>query len=288
MIDRARTRWGKPRRWAGEAGSLERLEVPGHEPDGFHQDTNSPVLGPVVSRGGQADVFALGRFSVLRVDKKGTYSTTERAILAWQATQRGGGPVPAFCKVVEVGGHVGIAMERLEPEHLLCRLGRSPWIVRRVGRIMGNVHAALHEIPGPRDLPAPNDIVLERLAHYGLCLPKVRSMLMPFNTGPRQLLHGDFNPANLLRHPGSRRWLAVDWGSAMCGDPAADVAMTLVMIRYGSPPGSAPVIVRRLAPMGRSLLAAAYLREYLRHRALNRDAVRAWQLVWASLRSLDA
>ncbi|WP_416971097.1 phosphotransferase family protein [Streptomyces sp. 4F14] len=66
-------------------------------------------------------------------------------------------------------------------------------------------------------------------------------------TGNR-LLHGDFNPANLLRRPATGVWLTVDWSGAARGCPAADAALTLVTIARGAAPTATPRWARAAAP----------------------------------------
>jgi Phosphotransferase enzyme family len=238
-------------------------------------------LGPRIAAGYEADVHLLGESMVLRVERDHPGKTTERALLALRTAQLHGAPVPRSARSITVCGRSGIAMERLESANLLQHLGHCPWLVQSAGRLMGSIHAEIHRISGPVSLPSPQDTVLGQGLHNeaGVALPKPPVM----RSKDRKLLHGDFTPANLLRHACSRRWLVVDWGGALSGDPEADVALTLAAIRLGAPPAAASVIVRGLAPVGRRLLASCYLREYLRHGRLDYSAVREWISIWCFL-----
>lgn len=243
------------------------------------------TLGRLLAEGHDAEVYRLDRRTIFRGDKVPRASSVERTLSALRAAQEYGAPVPAFSAPLSVAGRAGVMMELLEPRHLLDRLGRIPWSVHSVGRTMGSVHAALHGVPAPTSLPSLRDLMFGRIASSSLSSPLRRSLesLVRLLPDGAQLLHGDFNPANLLRRPTSRRWLAVDWSGASCGDPAADVAYTLVMIARGALPSSASGLLTIGAPIGRLLLASAYLSEYQRHRALDLCAVRAWQSIWCAV-----
>lgn len=246
-----------------------RLEIPVND----LEFSTLPRLGELIGRGCEADVYSLSESMVFRAERVHPGRTTARALLALEAAHRGRVPVPKHARSMTVAGRPGIAMERLEPTNLLQHLGRWPWLVHSVGRFMGRTHAEMHRIPGPVDLPSLQEVAFNADRAE---LPK------PPTTRRKdgKLLHGDFTPANLLRHPPSKRWVIVDWGGALSGDPEADVALTLVAISTGAPPETVSPLVRNLAPVGRRLLGSCYLREYLRYGGLDCGAVREWARFW--------
>ena len=97
-----------------------------------------------------------------------------------------------------------------------------------------------------------------------------------------RLLHGDFHPANLLR--GTNGYVVIDWTNGMRGDPAADVARTILLLGGGKLADGTPVVVRVLAPLVRRSLLASYLGAYARELPLDRDLVDRWLPVWAAAR----
>jgi hypothetical protein len=247
-------------------------------------DSALPWLGPRIAGGCEADVYLLGESMVFRAERDHPGKTTERALLALGTARLRGAPVPRFARSITVGGRPGIAMERLESASLLQRLGHRPWLVQSVGHLMGSIHAEIHRISGPAILPSPQDLVLDHGLHHDVGIALSKPPVMRSKEG--KLLHGDFTPANLLRHAYSGRWLVVDWGGALSGDPEADVALTLAAIKLGAPPAAASTIVKSLAPIGRRLLASCYLREYLRHGRLDYSAVREWTSIWCFLHEI--
>jgi streptomycin 6-kinase len=129
-----------------------------------------------------------------------------------------GYPVP---KVYEATG-TDMVLERLTGPTMLEVLARRPWRVGSLGRTLGRLHDRLHALPAPEWLP-------RRFA----------------TAGDDRVLHLDLHPGNVLL---TRRGpVVIDWRNACAGDPAADVAMTMVLVGGAEVPGPA-------ARFGRGLL----------------------------------
>jgi aminoglycoside phosphotransferase (APT) family kinase protein len=163
-------------------------------------------------------------------------------------------------------------MERLDGPDLLTRLGKRPWTVAGAGRLLGRLHAGLHEVEAPPELPDVKDNVRLLLELRGDLVPtelaaEAHGLLEDMPDGNR-ICHGDYHPANLLLTAGGPR--VIDWASASRGDPLADVCRTHLLIELAEVPDLAPWLLRRLDRVGRSLLLRSYLRAYGRS---------AWDLV---------
>jgi aminoglycoside phosphotransferase (APT) family kinase protein len=104
------------------------------------------------------------------------------------------------------------------------------------------------------------------------------SLLDDLPDGDR-LIHGDFHPGNvLLRHDGSP--VAIDWTGAARGDPAADVARSYLIIRFGTVGPDATPMVRALARVGRRVMWWGYSRA----RGVEPESMRRWLPVVAAAR----
>lgn len=238
-----------------------------------------------IAEGREAEIFAGEEGRVVKLFRRpdaGRQAAWEAAAMA--AAGSVGNLVPATYGVAELMGRPGLIMERVEGRDLLAMVERRPWLVVKVGRILGELHARLHEVAAPEGLPSLMDRAAA--AQGASQVPTdVRAfalaVLESLPDGDR-LCHFDFHPANVI--VSARGPVVIDWPNASRGDPTADVARTLLLVRVGKlPPGASPFL-RLLAAAGRRLLTSGYLQGYRRLRSLDGDALRRWGTVNAALR----
>ena len=235
--------------------------------------------------GREAEVFAWGDGRVLRLAHDPSHlSRIELEARALSAAHRAGAPVPGVYEQVTVDGRPGVIVDRIDGEDLVASLGRRPWLVEAVGRKCGRLHAQLHEVIAPEELPLLNDWLRLRLAS-ALVPEDVRdsasARLDSLPDGDR-LCHGDFHPGNVI--DGRAGHIVIDWTAAARGDPAADVAQTRLLLLRGELPEDAPPVARRLDRVGRRLLYTAYRRGYHRVSPLDPALLDRWEPVCAAAR----
>ncbi|MBC8076170.1 MAG: aminoglycoside phosphotransferase family protein, partial [Chloroflexales bacterium] len=95
------------------------------------------------------------------------------------------------------------------------------------------------------------------------------------------LCHGDFHPGNLLLARNGP--VVIDWENATSGDPAADVARTLLLLRYAHFSQSRGV-ARAAMRAAVALFGVAYLQHYRRLTGVSPAQIAAWQLPVAAVR----
>lgn len=187
-----------------------------------------------------------------------------------------GVPVPAVFGRADALGRPGLVMERIDGPDLLSLVSRQPWRIFPGARACGELHARMHAAIAPETLSP-----LKWRLRGALLSP----LVPPYLGGPAAeclealpdgdaLCHGDFHPANVLM--GRRGPVVIDWPNASRGDPEADVARTLLILRLGEPPANYGLPIRLMAKVGRGLLIWGYLRAYGRVRPLDRRRVEAW------------
>jgi aminoglycoside phosphotransferase (APT) family kinase protein len=153
----------------------------------------------LIAQGRTADVYALDEGRVLRRYRRGGPTRREARLMAYLATQ--GYPVPRVYDVTDTD----LVMERLSGPTMLEAVQRSPWRLFTYGRLLAGLHDDLHAIAAPDWLP-------ERF---------------PGDSPPR-VLHLDLHPGNVILTPSGPA--VIDWCNGAAGDPAADVAQTLVIV----------------------------------------------------------
>jgi aminoglycoside phosphotransferase (APT) family kinase protein len=242
-------------------------------------------LGPRIGVGRTAEVFGLGDDRVVKLfyrDFPRTSVQTEAR--AGELVAKVGLPAPDFHGLVEIEDRAGIVYERLEGETMLDAMRRRPHELRRLSRQFAALHRQLHqwEIPELRSYrgsltdqiqiaPGLADVEKERLVSRLLRLPQGRQMVC----------HGDFHPDNIMLT--RRGWVVIDWMTARCGEPAADVARTLLLLTIGTPV-KMNLWERIMTVMGRGLFCRRYQAQYFRSCELTLQQVQSWLPVMAAAR----
>ena len=143
-----------------------------------------------------------------------------------------GYPVPAVEEVSDNG--LDLVMERIEGLSMVDALAKAPWMVRRQGRTLAELHHRLHRIEAPEFLgPAP------------------------IGTGDR-VVHLDLHPLNVMLGP--RGPTVIDWTNAAAGEPVLDVGLAWVLMAAGQIPAAA--LMAKLMGWGRALLVNGFVDEF--------------------------
>jgi aminoglycoside phosphotransferase (APT) family kinase protein len=256
--------------------------------------TNDPLaaldLSAPLAVGRTAEVFAWGDGRVLKLFRPGwRMEVAGHELAVAHAIYDAGVPSPRPDEAIEVAGRAGVVYERISGPSLLAMLLARPWRWARDARTLGETHAAIHAAPPP-DLP-PLGEALTRVITAAPGLPEddraaaLRALdALVGSTSAVALCHRDYHPDNVLLDPRGPK--VIDWENATVGDPMADVARTLLLVRSSeaSIPSRAGRLVRRA--LG-ALLITLYLRAYGRKRPLDRARLAAWELPITAARLIE-
>jgi aminoglycoside phosphotransferase (APT) family kinase protein len=238
-----------------------------------------------LAAGREAEVFAIDDKRVLRVAfLPSQQADVDREALVLAAAHDAGAPVPAVHDRVTVDGRPGLIVDRLDGEDLLVRLGQRPWLVWGVASTLGRVHARVHRVTAPGELPALREQLRRQLLSElvpGDVREHALGLLEELPDGD-QLCHCDFHPANLLRR--DRGFAVIDWCHAARGDPAADVARTRLLLDTAALPDGTPAAMRALTHIGRRLIVSGYMRSYRNESQLSTATVARWRPVLVAAR----
>lgn len=234
----------------------------------------------IVGRGLTSDVYSWGEGRVLKLFyPQFAASKVESEFAMTRAVHAAGIPAPAAHEVVEIEGRLGIVLERVEGRSLIDCVQTRPWTLFAVARQFAQLHAQLHGLLGPTELPQQRQRIANTI-EAARDLPEAdkeaaRRHLADLPDG-EALCHGDFHPGNILvswRGP-----VIIDWETASRGHPLGDVARTSHLFRHADLPASTPMHIRLLFKTSRGLLHATYLKRYLQLRPGTREQIAAWEL----------
>jgi aminoglycoside phosphotransferase (APT) family kinase protein len=240
----------------------------------------------LLAAGREADVFVRPDGLLVKLMRSPDFATRVDREAAALTTLAGMGHLaPRLEAAVNLDGRPGLVIERIEGLDLLTLLTRRPWRFVRAATAMANLHAGIHEVMAPTsfpDLKAELRVRIETTAALSAHLATYAVEILETLPAGDRLCHGDLHPGNVLG-----TWVApvaIDWSDASRGVPAADVARTEVLVRFGEPiePMSTPV--RTLMSTGRGLMAERYLSVYRRSSAADLSHLADWIVVRAAAR----
>ncbi|MBI5285807.1 MAG: phosphotransferase [Chloroflexi bacterium] len=243
-----------------------------------------------IAEGREAEIFEWEDGTVLRLFRHArTAESVDREAAAMEAGRSALPLVPAVLGRAEVDGRPGLIMERIDGPDLISLMSKRPWMMRRVGSISGTLHAQLHDIVAPASLLSLKDGVRNALSQSTLAPPEIAAAaLRELETLPDgdRLCHGDFHPGNILmsRHGP----VVIDWPNVSRGDPHADLARALLLLRAGELPPGSPLLARLFVSIARNIVRGGYESAYRRHRTVDADLLRRWMFVNIAFRFEEA
>lgn len=163
----------------------------------------------------------------LRVFPPGEHARCEHERAVMTAVHAVGLPAPE----VRVSGvwrdHPVLLITWLSGRMLSDELRLHPWRLWRLGRAFGRMQAAIHMVPVPAHLLRQPDAWITWQCKDE---PVLQERLRRLASDPPTLLHLDYHPNNVLTD-GKQITGVVDWVNAHAGDPRADLARTLSILR---------------------------------------------------------
>jgi hypothetical protein len=193
------------------------------------------ALGGLLGSGEQAEVFEYGAMAVKLYKSTAPKRAAFHEAAKMALVESLGLPVPAMQAVQRIGDRWGVVMTRAVGPHFADAIRRQrdqmPLYLEAMAQLQFRVHS--HKgtyFPSLKARLAANIQQAEILGETRQSDLLSRLATMP--DGDR-LCHGDFHPLNILGPIGHET--IIDWLDASCGDPAADVCRSYVLIKHPAP-----------------------------------------------------
>jgi Ser/Thr protein kinase RdoA (MazF antagonist) len=179
-------------------------------------------LGAKLGEGGSSVVHEWGDGLVVKLFRPQYAFAIEREVASARAVHLAGIASPRVYDMVEVDGRTGIVFERIAGPSLLEQLVNGARTATEVGHALARIHLAMHAI----DVPSLPDLAAV-VRDHGLDFPAGSAVF-----------HGDFHPGNVLVAEDGAR--TIDWVNAHRAPVTADVARTVMAVRYQALRGDQP------------------------------------------------
>jgi aminoglycoside phosphotransferase (APT) family kinase protein len=225
-----------------------------------------------------AEVFALDDGAILKLFYPGMEEEAASEAHVARLAQATGVRCPQVLGCTESEGRSGIIYSRVYGTPLARWLGiRRPWRIHSAGRMLAQAHADLHTYHAP-ELPSLRERMERDIRAATVAPTRTRALalqLLQALPDDDILCHGDLTTENILLTADGP--VVIDWPEATHGDPAADVARTLIHLAVAHVHYDSRVR-QPLARFMHAQVSHVYFSQYQRLRPENMARVNAWLL----------
>jgi aminoglycoside phosphotransferase (APT) family kinase protein len=196
-----------------------------------------------------------GATYALRVFRPEQVEVSRHEVAAMRAAAEGGISVPIVHAQGVWQGRPSLLLSWCEGRPLARELRARPWLTWRLGLRFGQTQALIHAVA------APEALRLRRVSWIdwmGPDEPDLKERLIALSPSKAALLHLDYHPLNVMVD-GTRLTGVLDWANARAGDPRADLARTVTILRLAP---LSPGPLRQAERAVRRLLELSWRRGY--------------------------
>jgi len=254
------------------------------------------TLGPLIGQGRTAEIYAYESDKVIKlyhshIDE--SWIDHEHKIN--QIANQYNCPSPKVYEKIKIEERVGIIFERIDGSTVTDLL-KKPWnkaehIAMRTAAVHANIHKVSFGSSGHPfdensiDLPRQNDYFKSKINDTDALSPEEKSEIIDYLSRlPEKLIlcHGDLHTDNYIVM--NRKHYVIDWTNAYIGNPASDIARSLLMME--SPYGKEflPPLIRPFISFIVHAYNKSFLRTYLSINNIKQGEINAWRLPVAAAR----
>jgi hypothetical protein len=191
----------------------------------------SETIGRLLAAGQRAEVFEWGSRVVKLCRSPGSKQVIFREAAINAAVEALGLPVPAVWGVQQIDGRWGIVFDRVNEVSFAEQMLGDPVVIPHCLQILVNLQVRIHAHLADQ-FSSLKGWLATRITRTTLLDEPQRQILL---NGLREmpdgdhLCHGDFHPRNVLGE--ASQPIVIDWPNACCGDPAADVCRSYLILK---------------------------------------------------------
>ncbi|MCM3733420.1 aminoglycoside phosphotransferase family protein [Fictibacillus nanhaiensis] len=233
----------------------------------------------IIGEGSTAQVIVLDEKTVAKqFFERVSDSSIEHEYLRSKAVMDSGLPVPTIFEKVIHNGRTALLYERINGSPLTKKLSNQPWTALTLINQMAKLQVFVHDnevsnFPYQKEILHRKIKLAQELTEAEKTLIAERLSKLPSGNS---LCHGDFHPDNILL--AERGPVIIDWADATQGTRLADLARTLIILRFGGLPAEMKLFKNKTVIYLRNLLAGQYLKSYRKSFHFTVDSLEKWIL----------
>jgi aminoglycoside phosphotransferase (APT) family kinase protein len=228
----------------------------------------------LIGQGREAKVYDWGENTVIKLFNHGTpFDAIHREFRLSSEIHTSGLPVPKVIRLEEIENQTGIVFEKIGGSSLLSHVKRNPLKVRWASHLMAEFHLKVHQHDEVGFLSPLLKKLSEEISKSSLDQHIKEEAYHRVKDG-ESICHLDFHLDNILFD--GKRIHIIDWPNALIGDPAADIAKTIILHKIGSlPTGKFKKITE--IPI-RNLITHYYMKRYIKISSNSPENISRWLL----------
>lgn len=237
-----------------------------------------------IGQGNTAEIYDYNKDSILKLFRDGF--PKEGVFKEWTITnkvQKVFDMMPRALKYVVYEKRYGILYEKVPGMDMFSLLRSKPLSICGIGKWIALIHSEIHKIDLEGVLTAKEKLTQEIGWAEDLTLNEKNRIIEVLNMLPEKnsLCHFDFHPGNIL--VSDSKYQVIDWMTACAGDPAADIARTWLLLKYGQVK-NADKKTAFIVSAVKTVIRGQYLRNVCRLSHITKAEVKKWILPVAAAR----
>lgn len=187
-----------------------------------------------IGQGNTAEIYLYEPGTVFKLFRVGF--PKDGVMKEWRVTcevQKVYSHMPKALRLVRQDDRYGILYELAEGQDLFRRIASNPFLLFSTGKKLAKLHAEIHDKEICGILTVKEKLQQEIGRVNELSEDEKRQITDRLLRLPDrgQLCHFDFHPGNIMAN--GAKIPVLDWLTACSGDPAADIARTCILLKYG-------------------------------------------------------
>lgn len=198
-------------------------------------------------------------------------------------------PAPEVYENIEFEERFGIIFQYIKGSSLLQKIVQNPFELNYFIEMLAEMHVQIHKHEINTDdlgkyFRKQKEVLAQNIYQATqLSKDEQNAIIQYLEKLPNGncVCHGDFHPDNAM--VGEQKWI-IDWMTGMIGNPAGDIARTLLLFRFGTLPEGTPIHIKEASRLMREKMGDEYIRHYLSYSNFQFDDIDQWTLPIAAAR----
>lgn len=237
-----------------------------------------------IGQGNTAEILEYNKDSIIKLFREGF--PKEGIMKEWilsNEVQEVYHAMPRAIKYVVYKNRYGIMYEKAHGMDMFSLLCRKPLSICGMGRQLARIHCEIHKTAIADIVTVKEKLTQEIGWAAELSSNEKDRMIKALNALPdkNSLCHFDFHPGNII--VSDSKYQVIDWMTACAGDPAADIARTWLLLKYGQI-RNADRKHTFMVSVVKACIRRQYLRKVCRFSHITTTDVKKWILPVAAAR----